>query len=93
MHVENAEQVHATVPFLKPQRPTPATSRFKGEFGGGGGGVGDGVHAGVKRAGISRGAIQGMAWMERRAGEGGELLCRGVFHSPGGGKGPFILPT
>src|SRR5437016_3572501 len=60
MHVENAEQVHASVPFLKPQRPTPATSRFKGEFGNGGGGVGDGVHAAVEAA-----AISSMAWMER----------------------------
>jgi hypothetical protein len=68
MHVENAEQVHAYVPFLKPQRPTGATSRFKGEFGNGGGGVGDGVHVGVEPAGISKGAIQRMAWMERMAG-------------------------
>jgi len=65
MHVENAEQVHASVPFLKPQKPTPETSRFKGKFGNGGGGVGDGVHAAVEVAAISRCTIQGMVWMER----------------------------
>ena len=64
MHVDDAEQVHGFVlvlkpeiDTLKPQRPALATSRFKGEFGGGGGGVGDGAHTGAKRAGISKGAI------------------------------------
>ena len=62
MHVDDGEQVHGFVSVLKPetdtlkpQRSASATSRFKGEFGGSGG-VGDGVHAGVKRAGISKGA-------------------------------------
>jgi hypothetical protein len=55
-----------------------ATSRFKGEFGGDGGGVGDGVHAGVKPAGISRGAIPEM---NSRDGEKGRRIKRcGFFH-------------
>jgi hypothetical protein len=84
MHVDDGEQVHESVlvlkpetDTLKPQRPASATSRFKGEFGGGGR-VGDGVHVGVKPAGISKGAIQGMVWTERRAGR--RIDSRGVFH-------------
>lgn len=64
MHVDDGEQAHGSVlvlkfetDTLKPQRPSLATSRFKGEFGGGGGGVGDGAHTGVKLAGILKGAI------------------------------------
>ena len=64
MHVDDGEQDHASVYVLKPatdnlkpQRPTLATSRFKGQFGGDGGGVGDGDHAGVKPAGILRRTI------------------------------------
>ena len=64
MHVDDAEQVHGFVLVLKPeidnlkpQRPALATSRFKGEFGGGGGRVSDGAHAGVNLAGISKGAF------------------------------------
>ena len=64
MHVDDVGQVHGSVLLLKPetdtlkpQRSALATSRFKSGFGGGGGGVGDGTQAGVKLAGISKGAI------------------------------------
>jgi hypothetical protein len=67
MHVDDAEQVHGSVlvlkpeiATLKPQRPALGMSRFESEFGSGGGGVGDGLHAGVKPAGILRDAIQGI---------------------------------
>jgi hypothetical protein len=75
MHVDDVGQAHRSVLLLKPetdtlkpQRSASATTRFKGEFGGGGG-VGDGPNSVVKRAGISKGAIQGMAWTEEKGRE------------------------
>jgi hypothetical protein len=90
MHVDDVEQVHGSVLLLKPetdtlkpQRSASATSRFRSEFGGGGGGVGDRAHAGVKLAGISKSAIYGMAWTERRAGR--RIDSCWVFHCRKGG--------
>ena len=95
MHVDDAEQDHGSVYVLKPetdnlkpQRPSLATPRFKGQFGGDGGGVGDGDHAGVKPAGISRGAIQGM---NGRDGEKGRIKYLWVLPSPQGAEGEIYV--
>ena len=90
MHVDGAAQVHGSVLLLKPttdtlkpQRPASPTSRFNGDFRGCGGAVGDGVHAGVKPAGISRGEIQRNE-LERRAGR--RMDSRGNFFIAAGGE-------
>jgi hypothetical protein len=96
MHVDDVEQVHGSVLLLKPetdtlkpQRSALATSHFRSELGGSGGGVGGRAHAGVKLAGISKGAIYGMAWTERKAGRR-ESIAVGFFIAA---RGTFMLVT